>query len=157
MWISRVNLFVSWTVFLPTFVSLCRALHAESCFTCKAKIFMQVGGESVTNAAAESDHVFMPAFPLYRDLPAFQANSDKTSDGERCSKYHRLHSQLTPGIFTVFCAHGICVGFKFMVNKEGPATAFDLFFSRLIKGEEGSKSIVSCPWRSAIFTHVTRK
>lgn len=77
---------------------------------------LQVGGVGVSNAAAESDHVFMPAFPLCRDLPAFLANAENVSDGERCSKYHRLHSQLTPGTFTVFCAHGICVGFKFMVN-----------------------------------------
>ena len=38
---------------------------------------LQVGEVSVSDAAAESDHVIMPAFPLCHDLPAFQANVDK--------------------------------------------------------------------------------
>ena len=97
---------------------------------------VQVGEVYVTNAMAELDHVYMPAFPLCRDLPIFEANSQRSLDGESCSKFHRCHNQLTPGIFTFFCAHGICVGFKFMVNKEGPATAFELFLTRLQAGND---------------------
>ena len=96
---------------------------------------MQIGEIGVSNPAAEQDHVFMPAFPLCRDLPTFEANSSSAGDGEQCSKFHRLHNQLTPGIFTLFCAHGVCLGFKLMANKEGPAMAFDLLFTRFQKGE----------------------
>ncbi|KAK9917089.1 hypothetical protein WJX75_000796 [Coccomyxa subellipsoidea] len=99
----------------------------------------EVGEVHVTNAMAELDHVYMPAFPLCRDLPIFEASSQKSVDGESCSKFHRYHNQLTPGIFTFFCAHGLCVGFKFMVNKEGPATAFELFLTRL---QAGPKMVV---------------
>lgn len=110
---------------------------------------VQVGEVHVTNAMAELDHVYMPAFPLCRDLPIFEASSQKSVDGESCSKFHRYHNQLTPGIFTFFCAHGLCVGFKFMVNKEGPATAFELFLTRLQAGNDGHSlekdtSVLTC-------------
>ncbi len=39
-------------------------------------LHVQVGKVGGSDAAAESDHVIMPAFPLCHDLLAFQANVD---------------------------------------------------------------------------------
>ncbi len=69
---------------------------------------LQVGGVGVSNAAAESDHVFMPAFPLCRDLPAFLANAENVSDGERCSKYHRLQSADSWHFHGLLCSWHMC-------------------------------------------------
>ena len=95
---------------------------------------MQLARGEPDDANAERDHVFMPGYPLLRGLPSFDADLDSKRDGESCNKFARRHSQLTPGLFTVFCAHGICLGFKLMMNKESPKTAFDLLLSRFHKG-----------------------
>ena len=87
----------------------------------------------MANAAAEVDHVFAPGFPLLRGLPKFAA--DKAKDKEAgCNKYARTHPTLTPGLFTFFCAHGICIGFKLLMRKEGPSVAFEFIFTRFKKG-----------------------
>ena len=64
-----------------------------------------------------------------------------------CSKHPSAHPTLLPGIFTVFCPHGVCLGssllatvsescsrFHLMHNLESPETPFSVFFSRLPKG-----------------------
>ena len=52
-------------------------------------------------------HCFMPAYPLCRSLPVFKADKekDKVAGGPAFAKYHCTHPGLTPGTFTVFCAH----------------------------------------------------
>ena len=78
----------------------------------------------------------MPGYPLIRGLPTFAADSAAQKDGEACNKFARKHSELTPGLFTVFCAHGICLGFKLMMIKESPKTAFDLLYTRFNTGKQ---------------------
>ena len=95
---------------------------------------MQFPHSPVSVPHAEDAHVYMPSFPLLRGLPAFAADVERVNEEERCSKFHRRHNMLTPGVFTVFCGHGVCLGFKLMVNKEGPATAFDLLYTRFETG-----------------------
>jgi hypothetical protein len=51
-------------------------------------------------------------------------------DQNSCNKYVLYHNGLTPGIFAIFCPHGICVGFKIMSTCEGPGTAFQFIFHR---------------------------
>ncbi len=36
---------------------------------------------------------------------------------------------LTPGIFTIFCPHGVCYGFEVMVTHESPHHPFQIFRS----------------------------
>ena len=40
------------------------------------------------------------------------------------------HPTLTPGIFTVYCPHGICFGFEVMQRCESPRVPFKIFTSR---------------------------
>ena len=51
-----------------------------------------------------------------------------TSD--ECHKYPGFHPVLTPGIFTVYCPHGICYGFQVMDSHESPRYSFKIFHSR---------------------------
>ena len=96
---------------------------------------MQISSSAVSVPEAEAAHVYMPSFPILRGLPAFAGDADRVNEEERCSKFHRRHNRLTPGVLTTFCSHGVCLGFKLMVNKEGPATAFDLLYTRFKTGE----------------------
>jgi len=57
---------------------------------------------------------------------------DGTGD---CTKYHPDHAKLLPGIFTLFCQHGICFGFRVMTTSESPNVLFSLLKTRFKKGE----------------------
>ena len=109
----------------------------------RACLSLQLGDGLIGSPHAEVDHVFMPAFPLLRGLLQFAADLENKKDGESCNKFARRHSQLTPGLFTVFCAHGICLGFKLMMNKESPKTAFDILFTRFSTGTCPATDVVN--------------
>lgn len=78
----------------------------------------------------EDLHCFLPSFPVCRSLPPFKADRRKIDDGPSCPKYARTHPLLTPGAFTIFCAHGLCLGFSLMASQEGPRTPFEILFTR---------------------------
>ena len=40
------------------------------------------------------------------------------------------HPTLTPGIFTIYCVHGVCYGFEIMRRCESPRVPFSIFTSR---------------------------
>jgi hypothetical protein len=60
---------------------------------------------------------------------------DSQRDEARCTKHSTVQHALTPGIFAIFCPHGICLVLKIMSHYEGPKTAFDIFFHGLKIGE----------------------
>jgi anaerobic C4-dicarboxylate transporter len=94
----------------------------------------QVPEEPLLDLAAEEDHVFMPGYPIVRAVNNFDADKGTDRSGERCNKFNKQHSQLTPGLFTVFCVHMVCLGFKLMMRAESPKTAFDLIYTRFMQG-----------------------
>ena len=93
----------------------------------------------------EDLHCFLPSFPICRRLPPFKADRRKIDDGPSCPKYARTHPLLTPGAFTIFCAHGLCLGFSLMASQEGPRTPFEILFTRFKEGEVMS-SAGRCFW-----------
>jgi hypothetical protein len=107
---------------------------------------VQVFDAPLAHAEAEADHVFMPAYPLVRGLPLFAADAASSREAASCNKFSQRHNQLTPGIFTIFCPHEVCLGFKLMNNKEGPATLFELLYTRFRKG-----TIMLCRYRTVIY------
>lgn len=76
----------------------------------------------------------MPRHPLRRLIPQRVTAAQEDGTDRLCTKYAERHKGLTPGVFLVFCPHGICLGYKLMAKFEGPSTAFDLLYSRLKKG-----------------------
>ena len=49
---------------------------------------------------------------------------------DKCRKYSYGHPTLTPGIFTVYCQHGVCYGFKVLRSCESLRHPFRLFTTR---------------------------
>jgi hypothetical protein len=84
----------------------------------------------------------MPNHPLVRGRPRYEADKTVPAKGGECNKQHGSHMQLTPGIFLIFCGHGICVGFKLMPTCEGPSTFVDMIFTRW---PEGARHVVHHP------------
>lgn len=70
---------------------------------------------------------FMPALPACRPLK-YRARISRTGAG--CKKKVRKSKNLTPGMFGLFCPHGICLGFTAMSEYEGTGTAFDILYRR---------------------------
>ena len=42
----------------------------------------------------------------------------------------KLCNRYVPGLFTMFCEHGVCLGFQLMRSAESPQTAFDILVRR---------------------------
>ena len=74
---------------------------------------------------------FFPSLPLLTGNANYA--SDKTTSkraSDDCRKYASHHPNLTPGIFTIFCSHGICYRYQVMDSHESPRHPFKIFRSR---------------------------
>ena len=73
---------------------------------------------------------FFPSLPQVQGKGIYEADHHKISDDQdACRKYSSNHPTLTPGIFTLFCRHGICYGFQVMESHESPRHPFKIFFA----------------------------
>ena len=79
----------------------------------------------------ESDEklAFFPNHPVYRRKANYNVDkNDKLSTS--CRKFSKTHSTLNPGLFTLFCPHGVCLGFQLMFKAESPRIPFEIFVQR---------------------------
>ena len=82
--------------------------------------------------AIASDHLsFFPTLPVIRSQGKYKADQTSyTHHEDDCCKASYGHPTLTPGIFTVYCPHGICYGFEVTQRCESPRVPFKIFTSR---------------------------
>ena len=80
---------------------------------------------------------FFPNLPQIRGPYCYSVDqlssckhSKNTENEDACRKYSSTHPTLTPGIFTVYCEHGICCGFEVMQSHESPKHPFNIFLTR---------------------------
>jgi hypothetical protein len=74
---------------------------------------------------------FFPNLKLLRGTASYEADNKANKDEDTtCRKDTHNHSTLTPGLFTAFCPHGICLGFQMMEACESPRTALDIMVRR---------------------------
>ena len=77
---------------------------------------------------------YFPNIPRIPGLPTYAADQRTThrapEDQDACRKYSSSHPTLTPGIFTIFCPHGVCCGFEVMRSHESPKHPFEIFSTR---------------------------
>ncbi|XP_041950489.1 uncharacterized protein LOC121711194 [Alosa sapidissima] len=112
-------------------VPIFRALHQ------KARGALMKPALDTPLTTMERDGDFFPCLPLVRDRGLFDA------DGEReqgrltdCRKVGSRHPSLIPGIFTLFCKHGVCLGFSIMEQVESVNVPFSILRSRFTKCPE---------------------
>ncbi|XP_050406170.1 uncharacterized protein LOC126827514 isoform X2 [Patella vulgata] len=74
---------------------------------------------------------FFPSLPQIRKKYTYLM--DTTKPKKSCSKTYRGHPSLLPGVFTLFCPHGICYGFQVMPNNESPKIPFNILKTRFKK------------------------
>ena len=80
---------------------------------------------------------FFPNLPQIRgphcysiDQPSSSRRRTNPEDEDACRKYSLTHPTLTPGIFTIYCQHGICCGFEVMQSHKLPKHPFNIFLTR---------------------------
>ena len=66
---------------------------------------------------------FLPNHPPCRGRATYKANKDNSNE---CNKESRKHKRLSPGVFTMVCPHGICLGFQLMDSQESPKVPFNM-------------------------------
>ena len=69
-----------------------------------------------------------PNLPPLRGPAKYAADKYKENSG--CRKITKRHARLSPGLFTMFCKHGIAIGFQLMSDTESPKTAFNILVGR---------------------------
>ncbi|XP_052683945.1 uncharacterized protein LOC128168947 [Crassostrea angulata] len=78
-----------------------------------------------------SQTAFFPKLVPIRQRGRYTADKGKFN-AESCRKDSTRHPTLLPGIFTVFCEHGICYGFQIMENNESPNVPFTFIRTRFL-------------------------
>ena len=68
---------------------------------------------------------FLPNHPPCRGQATYKANKRREITNE-CNKEYRKHNKLSPGVFTMVCPHGVCLGFHIMESPESPKVPFNM-------------------------------
>ncbi|XP_028418966.1 uncharacterized protein LOC114544566 [Dendronephthya gigantea] len=72
---------------------------------------------------------FFPNLPIIRSRGVYAADKYRRRE-DICTKNHPSHSLFLPGLFTIFCPHGINYGFEVMQTRESPNVPFTIFRTR---------------------------
>ncbi|XP_035659097.1 uncharacterized protein LOC118404183 [Branchiostoma floridae] len=74
---------------------------------------------------------FFPSLPQLCGLPRYAVEeASKSREKDSCRKESYGHHSLTPGLFTLFCPHGVCYGFTAMQSCESPRHPFEILRTR---------------------------
>jgi hypothetical protein len=87
--------------------------------------------QSPAHCSANDAMTIFPKMPPIRVRAHYSA--DKNTRSTICTKRYLGHPSLLPGIFTLFCQHGICYGYQVMEVKESPGTAFTILLTRFAR------------------------
>ena len=72
-----------------------------------------------------------PHLPRLHGPGNYKADKQReVTDLDNCRKYSYGHPTLTPGIFTLYCQHGVCYGFEVLRSCESPSHPFEIFTTR---------------------------
>ena len=72
-----------------------------------------------------------PCLPEVHIPAKYEADETRqTKETDSCRKLSYGHPTLSPGIFTVYCQHGVCYGFEVMARCESPKIPFQIFTTR---------------------------
>ena len=78
----------------------------------------------------EHPYECFPGFPMILGRSVYAMDKTRSDDDLYCRKLSGSHPTLSPGMFTVFCRHRVCLGFSLMSHSESPKTPFDIFLRR---------------------------
>lgn len=86
--------------------------------------------ESDYGEPTESPCDVFPSLPKVHGNGIYEADRENTDKNEQCRKESWGHPTLSPGIFTLYCPHGICYCFSILENHESPRHPFEILKTR---------------------------
>ncbi|XP_061188793.1 uncharacterized protein LOC133196966 [Saccostrea echinata] len=98
-----------------------------------------VEDDSIEESVDVEEMSFFPSLVKYRNRGLFEMDRKsgqtmkKKNVGDGCVKKSLGHPSLLPGIFTIFCPHGVCYGFQVMESNESPNVPFTILRTRFRK------------------------
>ncbi|XP_066910086.1 uncharacterized protein [Clytia hemisphaerica] len=130
---------------LPLLFNVLNAANLESCFpetkwkglllylADKAEVpFNNAKDLSTSDEFDENELSSFPNLPIRRSRGNFEQDK-RNLKYDSCRKNYKGHPNLTSGIFTIYCPHGICYGFQVMAKEESPNVPFTIFRTRFQK------------------------
>ena len=86
-----------------------------------------------SDTGSASKLTYFPNHPPVRGVRKYLCDSKSLcQQKDSCRKHASHHPTLTPGIFTLYCPHGICYGFEVMRSYESPRIPFQIFLTRFL-------------------------
>uniref|UniRef100_A0A8W8IL56 Uncharacterized protein n=1 Tax=Magallana gigas TaxID=29159 RepID=A0A8W8IL56_MAGGI len=77
---------------------------------------------------------FSPSLPIQRCRGTYEMDiKGCKKNNHDCNKKSRGHPSLLPGVFCLFCEHGICYGYELLDSNESPNVPFSLLLTRFKK------------------------
>ncbi len=106
---------------------------------------------------------FFPCLPQLHGTGRYESDSRSgATSTDNCRKASYGHPTLSPGIFTLYCEHGICYGFEILQSCESPRHPFLIFKTRfqhapdLIVYDNACRLHIYCLNREPHFFELTR-
>eukprot|EP00795_Rhopilema_esculentum_P009031 gene9031-16674_t len=82
-----------------------------------------------TVAQKKNTLAYFPNWPVQCSRGSYYQDKSKKNEGPHCKK-DKKKTTLLPGLFTIYCEHGICYGFEIMDTHESPNVPFTIFRMR---------------------------
>jgi hypothetical protein len=126
-WGSLSTLISGWPSIPKEFAPLLRKLRAIA-GRLETEYFTDIPSATTTVMGLEEDEMsFFPNHPRIR-MPRMYDGAETMEP--TCTKKVLKSHRYTPGLFSAFCPHGICIGFEAMRRFESARVPFDLFYTR---------------------------
>ncbi|XP_076147300.1 uncharacterized protein LOC143131543 [Alosa pseudoharengus] len=102
----------------------------------QAFISQKEGAQGTCAIPGEKNLQCFPHLPMKRPRGRFLLDTVRKPEGpaDGCRKYSGHHSTLIPGLFTLFCGHGVCYGFSVMESSESVNIPFTILRTRFQTG-----------------------
>ena len=110
--------------------SVSRIIHFIMQYVNELFIKCELPSPTKYGAAFHSQHEYFPGYPITIGKSYYKMDKGRNLDDIFCKKLTGNHPTLSPGIFTVFCRHRVCLGFSLMQSAESPRTPFEIFLRR---------------------------
>ena len=104
---------------LSELLDMCERIHKEN-----------IPDQSMYSEISEKPFDVFPTMPLQQGTGRYKADSKSEKQKDQCRKESWGHPTLSPGIFTIYCQHGICYGFSVLSDCESPKHPFEIFRQR---------------------------
>ena len=125
-WGSLAKLLAGWQRIPTEFAPLLKRLGAIARQLGTDYLREVTPGTTVIGNLKEDELSFFPNHPRIRKPRVFHGQDTE----QTCTKNVLKSRRFSPGLFSAFCPHGICIGFEAMRKFESARVPFELFYTR---------------------------